>query len=64
VAPVVKNPPVSAGDIRDMGLFDPWVRKISWRRKWHSTPIFLPGESHRQRSLEGYNSWGCRVRHD
>ena len=25
--------------------FDPWVRKIPWRRKWQSTPIFLPGES-------------------
>ena len=26
--------------------FDPWVRKISWRRTWQPTPIFLPGESH------------------
>ena len=25
--------------------FDPWVRKIPWRRAWHSTPVFLPGES-------------------
>ena len=25
--------------------FDPWVRKIPWRRKWQSTPVFLPGES-------------------
>ena len=25
--------------------FDPWVRKISWRRKWQSTPVFLPGKS-------------------
>ena len=23
--------------------FDPWVRKIPWRRKWQPTPIFLPG---------------------
>ena len=29
---------------------DPWVGKISWRRKWQSTPVFLPGESHGQRS--------------
>ena len=25
--------------------FDPWVRKISWRRAWQPTPVFLPGES-------------------
>ena len=24
--------------------FDPWVRKISWRRVWQPTPVFLPGE--------------------
>ena len=34
--------------------FNPWVRKIPWRRKWQPTPIFLPGESHRQRSLASY----------
>ena len=28
--------------------FDPWVRKIAWRRKWQPTPVFLPGESHGQ----------------
>ena len=33
--------------------FDPWVRKISWRKAWQPTPGFLPGESHRQRSLAG-----------
>ena len=27
-------------------VFDPWVRKIPWRRKWQTTPVFLPGESH------------------
>ena len=26
--------------------FDPWVRKIPWRRTWQSTPAFLPGEPH------------------
>ena len=40
--------------------FDPWVGKIPWRRKWQPTPIFLPGKSHRQRSLVGYNPWGWR----
>ena len=37
--------------------FDPWVGKIPWRRKWQPTPIFLPGESHGQRSLAGYSPW-------
>ena len=32
--------------------FNPWVRKIPWRRKWQSTPVFLPGKSHGQRNLE------------
>ena len=31
--------------------FNSWVRKISWRRKWQSTSVFLPGKSYRQRSL-------------
>ena len=35
--------------------FDPWVGKISWKRKWQPTPVFLPGKSHGQRSLEGYH---------
>ena len=34
--------------------FDPWVRTIPWRRAWQPTPVFLPGESHGQRSLVGY----------
>ena len=33
--------------------FDPWIRKIPWRRKWQPTPVFLPGESHGRRSLVG-----------
>ena len=35
--------------------FDPWVGKISWRRKWQATPVFLPRKSHGQRSLAGYS---------
>ena len=30
----------------------------NWRRKWQPTPVFLPGEYHRQRSLAGYSPWG------
>ena len=38
--------------------FDPQVGKTPWRRKWHPTPVFLPGESHGQRSLVGCSPWG------
>ena len=55
---VVKNPPANAGDMRLR--FDPWVRKIPWRKAWQPTPVFLPGESHGQRSLVGYSSRGCK----
>ena len=50
----VKNPPANAGDIKRR-RFNPWVGKIPWRRAWQPTPIFLPGESHGQRSLAGYS---------
>ena len=38
--------------------FNPWVRKIPWRKAWQPTPVFLPGKSHGQRSLAGYSLWG------
>ena len=53
---VVKNPPANAGDRRRR--FDPWVGQIPWRRAWQPTPVFLPGESHRQRSLAGCSPSG------
>ena len=37
--------------------FNPWVGKILWRRKWQSTPVFLPGKFHGQRSLADYSPW-------
>ena len=40
--------------------FNPWVRKIPWRRKWQPTPGFLPGKFHGQRSWAGYSPWGCK----
>ena len=40
--------------------FTPWVGKIPWKRKWQPTPVFLPGEVHRQRSLVGYSLWGLK----
>ena len=36
------------------------VGKVLWRRKWQPTPVFLPRESHGQRSLAGYSPWGCK----
>ena len=38
--------------------FNSWVGKIPWRREWQPTPVFLPGESHGQRSLAGYSPQG------
>ena len=39
-----------------------WVQSLGWedpwRRKWQPTPVFLPGESQRQKSLAGYSPWG------
>ena len=37
--------------------FNSWVVKIPWKKTWQSTPVFLPGESHGQRSQVGYNPW-------
>ena len=55
VALVVKNLPANAGDVR-LG-FNPCVGKIPWRRAWQPTPVFLPGESHGQRSLVATVYW-------
>ena len=38
--------------------FDFWVEKISWRREWLPTPVFLPGEFHGQRNVVDYSQWG------
>ena len=51
----IKNLLVYAEDLHRL---DPWVGKIPWRRAWQPTPVFLPGESHRQKSLVGYSPWG------
>ena len=57
IAQSVKRPPA---------MQEAWVQfqvwKISWRRKWQPTPVFLPGESHGQRSLAAYCSWDCKSR--
>ena len=51
VALVIKNLPTNEGDV---GLISRLGRQISWRRAWLSTPVFLFGEPHGQRSLVGY----------
>ena len=38
--------------------FDPWIRRIPWRRKWQPTPVLLPGKFHGQRSLVSYSPRG------
>ena len=50
---MIKNPTASKRH-----RFDPWVGKISWRRAWKPTPVFLPGEFCGWRSLVGYSPWG------
>ena len=72
-AQLIKNLPVSAGDnVRDAGSIpglgrspggghgNPPGAGLPWRRAWQ----FMPGESHGQRSLVGYGSYGCRVGHN
>ena len=41
--------------------FDPWVGNSPWRSPWQPTPVFLPGESHRQRSLASYSLNGLSM---
>ena len=51
----VKNPPaMQEMHVQSLGWEDPQ------RREWLPTPVFLPGESHGQRSLVGYHLWGCK----
>ena len=54
---MVKNLPAMQEPQGDEGLI-PWFGKIFWWKKWQPTPVFLPGESHGQRSLVGCSSWG------
>ena len=54
-----KEPTYQSRRCRRCG-FDPWFRKIPWRRAWQPIPVFLPGESHGHRSLVGYSPWACK----
>ena len=55
---VVKNMPAKAAATGEVVKFDPWIRKIPWSRKWQSTPVFLAGNLHGQKSLVGQSPWG------
>ena len=57
VQTVKRLPAVWETPVRSLGREDPLV---PWRRAWQPTPVFLPGESHGQRSLAGYSPWGCK----
>ena len=59
---MIKNPP-AAQEMQKMWIRS-HVKKIPWRRAWQPTPVFMPGESHGQRSLAGYSSWDHKVRRD
>ena len=61
------------GGLQSMGSLrvrHDWVTSLSlytfmhWRRQWHPTPVFLPGESQERRTLVGCRLWGRRVGHD
>ena len=56
---MVKNLPKQEMQIPSLGWEDPWMRL------WQPILVFLPGESHGQRSLAGYSPWGFkRAGHD
>ena len=53
MAQMVKNlPAMQETQVQSLGQEDPQ------RKEWRLTPIFVPGESHGQRSLAGYSPWG------
>ena len=58
----------SDGKVSTCNVGDPGSKlkaQDPWKREWLLTPIFMLGEFHGQRSLVGYNPWGCcRVKHD
>ena len=56
---VVKSTPAHAEDVGDKGSI-PGLARFPWKSKWQPTPVFLPGKSHRQRSLEGCSLWVCK----
>ena len=60
---VIRSKELTCQNAGDLGLI-PGSGRFPWRRAWQPTPVFLPGESHGRRSLEGYSLWNRRVRTD
>ena len=55
----IHMPSVMAQMVKNLpAIRETHVRKMPWRREWLSTPVFLPGEFHGQRSLAGHSPWG------
>ena len=52
----VKNPTANAEDARDSGSI--LGREDPLEKEMATTPLFLPGKLHRERSLAGYSPWG------
>ena len=64
MALVVKKLSTNVGRHKTCG-FDPWVRKIPWRRKWQPTPVFLPGKPYGQRAWQAVIDGVCKgIRHN
>ena len=56
---VGKESTCNVGDTGDLGLIPGLGSNLlPWRREWQPIPVFLPGETHGQRSLAGYSPWG------
>ena len=53
---MIENLPANAGDAGSI----PGSGRFPQKREWQPTVVFLPGESHGQRNLEGYSPWGCK----
>ena len=61
IAQLVKNlPAMQVTQVQFLGWEDPLEKEM----KWQPTPVFLPEESHGQRSLVDYNPWGCKSGHN
>ena len=61
--PLVAGSSLVAQSVKNLlAMQETWVQFLDgedpWRRKCQPNPVFLPGESHGQRSLEGYSPWG------
>ena len=56
---VVKKPSANVEDTRDVGSI-PGSGRCTGIRKWQPTPVFLPGKSHKEKSLMGYSQWGLK----